>query len=448
MGGRLWVPVPSGPLARYAAGYGSWLSSRGYSRWTVSHRLRQLDLLSRWLEHERLSPAELTLECVRECLAARRASGYSSWLSERSMGLLLEYLRELGVVPAEAALTVVEDAGERLLADYARYLLDERGLTEHTVFARYVAAARLFLTSRVGSEVSALERLAAECPKRSVSAASDLTGGLRSLLRYLYLIGAIPTPLVWAVPTIADLRDSSLPRGLERAVVQRLLSSCDRRRAVGRRDYAILLLLFRLGLRAGEVAAITLDDIDWRAGELLVRNGKGRREERLPLPADIGEAIVSYLHRRPPTGERALFLRVLAPAGAIRGSAVSAIVRLACKRAGVSPSVASHALRHTAAIEMLRAGATLVEIGEVLRHQEPRTTRHRPGGTSRSASTTTRSTVTDSTLISAAFRHHPSNARTANPASGRGDWCWKDYQTLRSRERRQQRDDRRGPRLS
>jgi len=383
MGGRLWVPVPSGPLAPYAAGYGSWLSSRGYSRWTVSHRLWQFDLLSRWLEREALSPAELTLERVREFLAARRAVGYSSWLSERSTALPLEYLRELGVVPADTAPTMVEDPLERLLAVYARYLLDERGLTEHTVFARYVPAARLFLTSRIGSDVSALERLggadvslfmAAECPKRSVSAARDLTGGLRSLLRYLYLTGAIHTPLVWAVATIADLRDSSLPRGLELSVVKRLLSSCDRRRTVGRRDYAIVLLLFRLGLRAGEVAAITLDDIDWRAGELLVRNGKGRREERLPLPADVGEAIVSYLHRRPRTGERALFLRVVAPEGAIRGSAVSAVVRLACKRAGLSPSVGSHALRHTAAIEMLRAGATLVEIGEVLRHQEPRTT--------------------------------------------------------------------------
>lgn len=382
MASRLWVPVASGPLASYAAGYGSWLAGRGYSRWTVAHRLWHLDLLSRWLEREGVSPGELTPERVREFLAARRRAGFSSWLSERSTVLPLEYLRELGAVPAVLT-PVVDDRLERLLVDYGRYLLDERGLTEHTVFARYVPAARLFLTSRVGPDVSALEQLsgadvslfmAAECPKRSVSAARDLTGGLRSLLRYLYLAGAIPRPLVWAVPTIADLRDSSLPRGLERAVVKRLLSSCDRRRTVGRRDYAILLLLFRLGLRAGEVAAITLDDIDWRSGELLVRNGKGRREERLPLPADVGEAIVSYLHRRPPTGERALFLRVVAPAGAIRGSAVSAVVRLASKRAGLSPSVGSHALRHTTAIEMLRAGATLVEIGEVLRHQEPRTT--------------------------------------------------------------------------
>jgi integrase/recombinase XerD len=222
-----------------------------------------------------------------------------------------------------------------------------------------------------GADVSLF--LAAECPKRSVSAARDLAGGLRSLLRYLYLTSQIPNPLVWAVPAVADLRDSSLPRGLDPAVVKALLASCDRRRTVGRRDYAILLLLLRLGLRAGEVAAITLDDIDWRVGELLVHNGKGRRQERLPLPADVGEAIASYLRRRPRIECRVLFLRVVAPAGAIRGSAVSGVVRTACKRAGL-PSVGSHALRHTAATEMLRSGASLQEIGEVLRHQEERTT--------------------------------------------------------------------------
>ncbi len=383
MASRLWVPVLYGPLARYASGYGLWLSERGYSRWTIAHRLWQLDLLSRWLEREGLSPDELTRERVVEFLAARRAGGYSTWLSVRSTALPLEYLRELGAVPAELARAAVDDPIERLLADYGRYLLDERGLAEHTVLARYVPAARLFLSSRVGFDVSGLRQLSgadvslfmvAECPKRSVSAARDLTGGLRSFLRWLYLTGAIPSALVWAVPTIADLRDSSLPRGLEPAVVKALLASCDRRRSVGRRDYAILLLLLKLGLRAGEVAAITLDDIDWRAGVLLVRNGKGRREERLPVSADVGEAIVSYLRRRPRSESRGLFLRVVAPAGAIRGSAVSGIVRSACKRAGLSPSVGSHALRHTAAIEMLKGGATLVEIGEVLRHQEPRTT--------------------------------------------------------------------------
>ena len=222
-----------------------------------------------------------------------------------------------------------------------------------------------------GADVSSF--LAAECPRCSVATARQLTSGLRWLFRYLYVSGAIPNALVWAVPAVADLRDRSLPRGLEPAVVRRLLDSCDRRRTIGRRDYAVLLLLSRLGLRAGEVAAVTLDDIDWRAGELLIHNGKGRRDQRLPLSADVGEAIVSYLRRRPRIEDRAVFLRVIAPAGGISRRGVSAIVVAACKRAGV-PSVGSHALRHTAAMEMLKGGATLHEIGEVLGHQDPRTT--------------------------------------------------------------------------
>ena len=214
-------------------------------------------------------------------------------MSARSATLPLEYLRELGAVPLSSQ--TVDGPLERLLADFGRYLLDERGLTEGTV-EHYVPAARLFLTSRAGAELGGLERLsgadvslflAAECPKRGVAAARTLTSGLRSLLGWLYLTGRIADRLVWAVPAVADLRDRSLPRGLDAATVKRLLASCDRRRTVGRRDYAVLLLLSRLGLRAGEVAAITLDDIDWRVGELLVRNRKGRRVERLPVPTAV-----------------------------------------------------------------------------------------------------------------------------------------------------------------
>jgi len=318
---------------------------------------------------------------VEAFVAARRAAGYSSWVTVSGAALPLEYLRERGVVPPEAPPVVVDDPLERIVAGYRRYLLDERGLTALPV-ARYEMAARLFLTGMAGRYGSRLELLdgadvsvflAAECPKRTVSAARYLTVGLRSLLRYLYLTDAIPNPLEWAVPAVADLQGRSLPRGLEPGVVKLLLDRCDRRRTVGRRDYAVVLLLARLGLRAGEVATITLDDIDWRAGELLIHNGKGRREERLPLPSDLGEAIVSYLRRRPQIQDRALLLRMLAPAGPVTRRGVSGIVGAACKRAGVPP-VGSHALRHTAATEMLRAGSSLQEIGEVLRHQDPRTT--------------------------------------------------------------------------
>ena len=216
--------------------------------------------------------------------------------------------------------------------------------------------------------------LAAECPKRSVSGARDLVKGLRGLLRYLHVSGVIAMPLQFSVPPVAYRRDRSLPRGLPRAAVARLFASCDRRRTVGRRDYAVLVLLARLGLRAGEVAAIELDDIDWRRGEFQVR-GKGARLDRLPLPVDVGEAIVSYLRYRPTQlcGSRAVFLLVRAPFGSMTGQTVTCIVHRACVRAGL-PIVHAHRLRHTAATEMLRAGGSLPEVAQVLRHRQLATT--------------------------------------------------------------------------
>jgi integrase/recombinase XerD len=377
MASRLWVPVASGPLAPYASGYGSWLAARGYSRWTVSRRLWQLDLLSRWLEREGLSPGELSPERVEGFLVARRAAGYSTWLSVRGTALPLEYLRELGVVPAVTALGVTGDPVGRLLAEYSRYLFDERALSEHTVLVRYVPVARLFLDGVMGAEGLELERLTAagvssflarECRRRSVPGARELVVALRSFLRYLHVAGLIAMPLQWAVPSVADLRDRSLPRGLEPAVVKRLLSSCDRRRTVGRRDYAVLLLVSRLGLRAGEVAALRLVDIDWRAGEIMVR-GKGSRHERLPLPADVGDAVAGWLERgRPRRDSPFVFTRLRAPYVGLTSGAVSQLVRRVSVRAGLAP-VGAHRLRHTAATEMLRAGGSLTEVGQVLRHR-------------------------------------------------------------------------------
>jgi len=380
MGRKVWVPVVSGPLAPYAAGFASWLASRAYSPWAAADRLYQFDQLSRWLEREGLGVGELTGEQAERFAEARRAAGLVSWASPQSVALPLGYLRQLGTAPIS---TPVCPQGplEKLLADYRRYLSIERGLSDHTVLDAYGPAARLFFSGRESPDGSGLERLSAadvtsflarECPKRSVSGARDLVCALRSLLRYLHLAGLIAAPLVWAVPSVADLRDRTLPRGLEPAAVGKLLASCDRRGLVGRRDFAILLLLARLGLRAGEVAAIALDDLDWRAGLLLV-HGKGSREDVLPLPTDVGEAIVSYLRRRPRCRCRALFLRVTAPREGLNRCTVAWVVRAACDRAGL-PRVGAHRLRHTAATEMLRAGASLPEIGQVLRHRGQKTT--------------------------------------------------------------------------
>jgi integrase/recombinase XerD len=380
MGRKVWFPVVSGPLAPFAAGFESWLRSRSYSPSAMADRLCQFDQLSRWLEREGLDVVELTEEQAERFLVARRVLGRVTWVAPQSVRVPLGYLRELGVVPTPRPV-VLQGPLEELLADYRRYLLVERRLSEHTVLDAYEPAARLFLVGREGTHGLRLERLTAadvslflagECPKQSVSGARDLVCALRSLLRYLHLAGWIEVPLVWAVPSVADLRDRTLPRGLEPAAIKQLLASCDRRTLIGRRDYAILLLLSRLGLRAGEVAGLRLDDIHWRRGLLLVR-GKGSRQDLLPLPVDVGEALVSYLRYRPRCKCRALFLRVTAPREGMHRCTVAWVVRAACDRAGL-PRVGAHRLRHTAATEMLRKGASLAEIGQVLRHREQKTT--------------------------------------------------------------------------
>jgi integrase/recombinase XerD len=377
MGGWVGTPTVSGPLAEYASGFGRWLTAQGFSGPGAWHRIWQLDHLSRWLEREGLRPDGLTAARQEQFLAARRAAGYLTWVSPRSLRVPLAYLREVGAVPPPVSVTA-DGLIEQLVCDYRRYLAFERGLAPKTVdiFAR---VARMFLAEH--DQEGALGRLSAadvtvflarECPRRSIPSAQQLVTGLRALLRYLHVTGEIELPLRWAVPAVADRRGLSLPRGLEPAAVVKLLASCDRRTLLGRRDYAILLLMARLGLRAGEVAAMQLEDVDWRGGELLVR-GKGDRHERLPLPVNVGEALVSYLRWRPRRECRAVFLCVRAPLGPVTSSVVSQIVRAACARAGLE-RVGAHRLRHTAATGMLRAGASLPEIAQVLRHERLETT--------------------------------------------------------------------------
>lgn len=378
MGRAVWVPTVSGPLAAAGAGYERWLAARGYSRSSVSHRLAQLDHLSGWLERERLAASGLTLGGLERFTEARRAAGYVTLVSPRSLRVPVQYLREVGVVPAPAA--VVAGPVEELLVEYRRYLGSERGLAPGTI-RNLERVARIFLTERERSGGLELEGLVAgdvtlfltrECHGRSVRGSKDLACGLRVLLRFLHVTGRIAMSLSSAVPGVAGRRDRSLPRGLDRASVERLLSSCDSARRAGRRDYAVLLLLARLGLRAGEVAAMRLEDIEWRHGEIVV-HGKSGRRERLPVPVDVGDAIVSYLCDRPVSESRAVFLCALAPFGPVSSFVVSALVRAACVRAGLAP-VGAHRLRHTAASEMLRAGASLREIAQVLRHGEVKTT--------------------------------------------------------------------------
>jgi integrase/recombinase XerD len=369
------------PLASFQAGFAAELVESGYRRESVALQLRLMAHLSAWLVREGVDADALSPAAVERFWAERRAAGYGDFVSPKALLPLLGYLRGLGVVPAapEPELTAVESLLER----YRDYLIVERGLTAGTARG-YVDSVRPFLAGRVdaGGELElrgltgadVLGFVVAECPHRRRGSAKLMVTGLRSLLGFLHVEGLVARALASVVPSVAGWRLAGLPRTLEADQVRALLASCGRERAAGRRDYAILLLLVRLGLRRGEVAGLALDDIDWRAGELLVR-GKGPRVERLPLPADVGEAVAGYLHDgRPATAEgRSVFVRVKAPHRALTPGGVTQVVVSAARRADLG-AITAHRLRHTAATELLRAGAPLVEIGQLLRHRSLLTT--------------------------------------------------------------------------
>lgn len=319
---------------------------------------------------------DFTSERVAEFLESRRRRGKPYVLSSLGIAPELGYLRELGLVAAaERALPAGPEAALR--KRYRAHLTVEKGMAAEGI-ARYEKIAVLFLSSLTGGgervewaslSAAGLTRFVVrECATRRGSAARNLAAGLRAFLRFLQLEGVTALRLASAVPSVAGQRGAAVPEGISPRDVARLLASCDRERTVGRRDFAILIVLVRLGLRASEVAGMRLDDIDWRAGEIVV-HGKGRRDERLPLPHEVGQAIVDYLrHGRAPGCDRSVFLRTLAPWQALSPTGVTTVVYRACDRAGLA-RIGAHRLRHTAASEMLRAGAPLSEIAQVLRHQ-------------------------------------------------------------------------------
>lgn len=268
---------------------------------------------------------------------------------------------------------------EGLLDGFVGYLRTERGVTALTVEA-YVSDVRRFLAGRDESDLSGLtaadvsNAVLGQVADRSPASVRRYGCALRCFLRYCYLVGVVDRDLSAAALPVSGRRRSLLPQGIAPTEARLLLRACDRRRASGRRDYAAIVLMLRLGLRAREVAVLRLDDLDWRAGQLTV-HGKGGRVDQLPLPVDVGEAIAAYLCRGRPrdAAVREVFLRVTPPQVALTGSGVTAIVVGAARRAGLGV-VRAHRLRHTAATDMLRAGAPLAEIGQVLGHRSPGST--------------------------------------------------------------------------
>ena len=375
-----WVQG-GGPLAAFADGYAADLTRLGFTRHSVVTHLVLMGQLSRWMTGVGIVVGDLTEQRASDFFEARRALGQRRVPTVRTLGPLFGHLRTLGTMPPPAtpAVTPLED----LLARYRRHLIEDRGLARSTVLS-YEGRARLFLEERraTGGGETGVDRLSGadvtgfllrECSRLSVGSAKNRVTDLRSLLRFLHLQGLIGADLAAAVPPVAGWRDTGLAPILGASEVAELVSSCDRSTPLGLRDFAILMLLARLGLRSCEVAGLELDDIHWRVGELTVR-GKGHGGDRLPLLSEVGEALSAYLTQgRAQADTRKVFVTGLAPRRALRPVAIGHVVRRACERTG-RPTVGPHRLRHALAVEMLRQGAALVHIGQVLRHRDLATT--------------------------------------------------------------------------
>ena len=368
-----------GRLGPFVEGYRVWLLAAGYTPQTVRPMLRDLGRLGRWMGSEDVEVGALTIAAIESFLADWRAAGGRRVPTVRALRSLLTFLREVGVmVGAEPP---VLSPVEALVREYREWLVADRGLAAMTVL-RYETLARRFLTGRVsptdelgvaglnGAVVSRF--LLGECERVCLGSAKGKVAELRSLLRFLHVRGFTPRSLAESVPAVAGWRETMIPPSMPRSDIDRLLESCDRSTLGGARDHAILILLARLGLRSIEIARLQLEDLDWRAGDLLVR-GKARRDDRLPMADDVGTALVEYLALRGRHDSRSVFLTLRAPTRPIRADLVGDVGQRHCRQAGV-PHVGPHRLRHTLATEMLAAGAALADISQVLRHSDLATT--------------------------------------------------------------------------
>jgi integrase/recombinase XerD len=371
-----------GPLGPYIDSYAAEMRGEGYARQTREVQIRLVADFGHWLAKRGIQAQEITSELFPLYLRARARRRRPTRNDLSALHRLLDLLVRQGVVspPVSPAAT----PAERLQSEFRLYLQQERALASTTQNC-YLTFVGEFLTARFGAGSVDLSDLCAAdvtgfVRRRALTIQSKrvqlMTTALRSFLRFARYRGDIDKDLAACVPAVANWKLSTIPRALPPDQVELVLASVDRKTAVGRRDYAILSVLARLGLRAGEIRMLTLEDLDWQEGLITVR-GKAGRYSQLPLPAEVGAAIADYLrHGRPTSSSRCVFLRARAPAAGFQSqSGIGSMVGHALARAGIdSPRKGAHQFRHALACQMLRRGASLSEIGELLRHRSPQTT--------------------------------------------------------------------------
>ena len=374
-----------GPLKAHIAPFAQWASDQGYALSYVHRKVLIAACFSRWLGQKRVKSRDVSSEHAAQYLRCRARHVCPHQGDAAALRHLIDFLRRRGVIPDPKIEPRQLTPVERCVQTYEQFLREERGLASATI-TNYVPFIRGFLQYRFGKGRVVLSRLSADdvvkfvqcqASRLHLKRAKLMTTALRSFVRYARYRGDITLDLAAAVPTVANWSMTTIPRAIAADQIRRLLTRIDRRTGTGLRDYAILLLLARLGLRAHEIAFLELDDIDWESGRLLV-NGKGGQRTELPLPTDVGEAIVEYLQRgRPRSTCRRVFLRCKAPiSGFVTATAIGSIVQHAIERTGIeAPMKGTHQFRHALATEMLRHGTSLPEIGELLGHRSPETTK-------------------------------------------------------------------------
>ena len=372
------------PLVPHLSSFAAALGEDGYASVTMQSKLGLLADFSHWVGCRGICVRELNERHAATFIRRRQRKRRLCRGDRETLRQFLAHLRNCDVIPGPVRPVCDNSSLADILNRYEKHLRSERGLAPATV-VNYVPYARKFLVDRFrkkeillrdlrGTDISAF--VLRHAHHMGCRRAQLMTTAFRSFFRFLFQSGELQADLSAAVPTVADWRLSTIPKYLLPDDVDRVVASCDRQTSTGRRDYAILLLLARLGLRAGEIVALQLDDVDWRAGEILVR-GKGLLHDRMPLPVDVGQALTSYLRRdRPLCKTRRVFVCMKAPRSGFAGpSTVTTIFRRALDRAGLDPVFkGAHLLRHSLATRMLRSGASMGEIGEVLRHRIPSTT--------------------------------------------------------------------------
>lgn len=381
---RLFRHLKSGPHGQLVELYAARLVNEGLARHGTWRCLSLVGALLSWIGRSRSKLTDLNERTIERYLRHRAGKQSIQPGDRAALKRLLFVLREVGTIAP--AMQPPLTPHEQVFEAFSQYLQEERGLATKSII-HHLPFIRLFLrevcpggASDLGriSQADVIHYVERHARDRSAQTGKAMCWALRSFLRYLHYKGLNPLALAGCVPSIRRWKLASLPTYLSAAQVQKVLDGCDRATTLGRRDYAILMMLAKLGLRAGEVATLTLEDIDWRSGEMLVR-AKGRQRARIPMPRDVGAAVVAYLRDGRPTSScRRLFLRTLAPnVGFASGCAITMIAKSALERAGIRGYAhqGAHIFRHSLATELLQSGATLSEIGQLLRHESHDTTR-------------------------------------------------------------------------